>query len=54
MVENKFENLRVQNQNLKNKLKRRKYWGELNDGDTQHQVDKDYMRYKFYENHLPV
>ena len=55
MVEKKFEILRAQNSNLKNitKVKRRKFWGELTDGDTQNQLDKDYMQYKFYENRLP-
>jgi hypothetical protein len=55
MVDKKFETLRAQNSNFKNiaKVKRRKFWGELTDGDTQNQLDKDYMQYKFYENRLP-
>jgi hypothetical protein len=55
MVDKKFELLRLQNSHLKQvgKIKRRKYWGELTDGDTQNQLDKDFSLYKFYENNLP-
>ena len=35
------------------KVRRQKYWGELNDGDSQDQIDRDYFRYKLLERTLP-
>ena len=35
------------------KVRRQKYWGELNDGDSQDQIDRDYFNYKLLERILP-
>ena len=57
LVENKYERLREANRQAKgvklDKVDRRKYWGELRDGDSQNQVDKDFARLTFLERRLP-